>query len=185
MNTSITSESEILRVCRELVASDGIAAIQMRTVAKKCNVALGALYYYFPSKHALLLAVITSVWDDMFAMQTCVDTNKSFVDYVECCFAHLKAGMQKYPNFFTIHSLSFSSSNKKQAHAFMQRYLHDIKGKLSTALAHDKGVRKDSFNNNFSASHLIDFILVNMLCLLVQGEADCQTLLEVIRRSIY
>lgn len=185
MNTAITSEDEILRVCRELVASQGISALQMRTVAQKCGVALGALYYYFPSKNALLLAVITSVWDDMFAMNNCLNTDGSFIDYLECCFAHLEKGMQKYPNFFTIHSLSFSSANKKQAHDFMQRYLQQIKAELSKALAHDPKVCKDRFSDDFSASHLIDFILTNMLCLLVQGQADCHTLLEVVRRSIY
>ena len=60
------SKSMILEVCRQLIASEGIGAINMRKVASLSNLAIGSLYYYFPSKDDLLIASIESVWEDIF-----------------------------------------------------------------------------------------------------------------------
>ena len=65
MNTSVTSEKDILEACRQLVSDKGLSFLNMRAVAKSCGVALGSLYYYFPSKNDLLIATIESVWEDI------------------------------------------------------------------------------------------------------------------------
>lgn len=46
----------------------GIAAVNMRTVASECGIALGSLYNYFSSKSELLSATIEAVWKDIFQM---------------------------------------------------------------------------------------------------------------------
>ena len=66
MNTVITSRENILETCKKIVSNKGLTAINMRLVAKECNIALGSIYYYFPSKDDLLIAIIESVWEDIF-----------------------------------------------------------------------------------------------------------------------
>jgi AcrR family transcriptional regulator len=48
----------VIRAARELGAEGGYDAVQMRDVATRADVALGTIYRYFPSKDALLLAVM-------------------------------------------------------------------------------------------------------------------------------
>ncbi|MGM2743209.1 TetR/AcrR family transcriptional regulator, partial [Bacillus cereus group sp. Bce013] len=60
MNTPVTSREAILATCRNLVSENGITSINMRSVAQVCQVALGSIYYYFPSKNNLLIATIES-----------------------------------------------------------------------------------------------------------------------------
>ena len=50
MNKAVTSKEEILEVSRSIAASKGITAVNMRTVASECGIALGSLYNYFTSK---------------------------------------------------------------------------------------------------------------------------------------
>ena len=50
MSRAVTSEEEILKVSCGIVAKKGIAAVNMRTVASECGIALGSLYNYFSSK---------------------------------------------------------------------------------------------------------------------------------------
>ena len=44
MSRAVTSEEEILKVSCGIVAKKGIAAVNMRTVASECGIALGSLY---------------------------------------------------------------------------------------------------------------------------------------------
>jgi TetR/AcrR family transcriptional regulator, cholesterol catabolism regulator len=48
----------VVRAALELGAEGGYDAVQMRDVAARAEVALGTIYRYFPSKDALLLAVM-------------------------------------------------------------------------------------------------------------------------------
>ena len=54
MNTAVTSKEAILKVCRQITASDGLPGLNMRTVANRCHIALGTLYNYFPDYVAFL-----------------------------------------------------------------------------------------------------------------------------------
>ncbi|NBH85794.1 TetR/AcrR family transcriptional regulator [bacterium C-53] len=47
MNTAVTSKTAILNVCRELIQTQGPDAINIRAVAKACNISTGSIYNYF------------------------------------------------------------------------------------------------------------------------------------------
>ena len=164
VNTSVTSREAILKACRKLISEKGISSLNMRAVAKDCDVALGALYYYFPSKNDLLIAFLT---------------------YMEKTFYHVQEGIQKYPNFFTIHSISFSAKNRGEAYDTMRQYLEKLKERMLVFIRMDHLIHKDVFSTNFSEEDFVDFVLANLICLLVQKKKSCQLLLEVMKRTLY
>jgi AcrR family transcriptional regulator len=55
----------VVRAALELGAEGGYEAVQMRDVAARAGVALGTIYRYFPSKDALLLAVMVHWLGDL------------------------------------------------------------------------------------------------------------------------
>lgn len=185
MNKRLTSQEAILEACRILISQKGLAALNVRAVAQYCGVAPGALYYYFPSKDDLLIAAIKSVWDDIFKLpEQCVE-NVSFPDYIALCFSNIKKGVKKYPNFFTIHSLSVSSKNKDKAHSVMDSYLVVLKKKMQASLDKDTDIKADVFSDSFSKSAFIDFVLMNIVTMLVQKKSNCSFFLEVIKKILY
>lgn len=99
MNHSVTSKEAILRNCRQLVSEQGLSSLNMRLVAKSCKVALGSLYYYFPSKNDLLIATIESVWEDIFYLKDTSVSHSCFTEYIDQIFNNIQSGIQKYPNF--------------------------------------------------------------------------------------
>ena len=58
MSRAVTSEEEILKVSCGIVAKKGIAAVNMRTVASECGIALGSLYNYFIYKNSAKMQII-------------------------------------------------------------------------------------------------------------------------------
>ena len=184
VNTVVTSKEAIMKTCRDMVSERGLSALDMRSVAKACHVALGSLYNYFPSKDALVTATIESVWQDIFHMEQCCE-QKPFPEYVRWIFDSVRQGTREYPHFFTAHSISVASSAKEQARKTMEQYFSHMKAGMAQSLRADPAVRRDAFSASFSESDLIDFVLSNLLTLLARQEDDCEVLLAVIRRVLY
>lgn len=185
MNTVITSKEAILSTCRNLVSEKGLNFLNMRTVAKNCDISLGLLYYYFPSKNDLLIATIESVWEDIFNLKDINSKKESFVEYINLYYQHIKTGTEKYPNFLTIHAMSFTTNHQKREANSMGLYLAKIKKEMLESLEVDGRIKKDVFSNKFTKDNFIDFVLANIINLLMQKHNDCTVFLEVINRIIY
>lgn len=185
INTVVTSKEAILKTCREIVSENGLPALNMRTVAKRCNVALGSIYNYFHGKDELVLATIESVWKDIFHMDHPGKTELSFSGYVAWVYKSVQNGTREYPNFFTAHSISFASDKKSRAKDMMEKYFDHIKAGMANALSFDSAVQPDIFSPAFSESDFIDFVFSNLLLLLVQQKENCDFLLEIINRILY
>lgn len=185
INTVVTSKEAILKGCRDMVSETGLSAVNMRSVAKRCGVALGSLYNYFPSKDALILATIESVWEDIFHMDSPCEISLPFVEYVNWIFESVRRGAGEYPNFFTAHSLIFASGERDRAKHTMEHYFSHIKLGMMEALDSDPAVYSQTFSDTFSKSAFLDFVLMNLLTGLMRKETDCSLLLELIRRAIY
>lgn len=185
MNTPVTSREAILETCRQLVSENGIASLNMRSVAQACQVALGSIYYYFPSKNDLLIATIESVWEDIFRLDDAQAKHLSFLDYIQYCLSQIQAGMIKYPNFFTIHSISFSTkSDQGKARQSMEEYFQHIRLRLLDALKADPSVDTATFSYSFSEKDLVDFVISNIVTILVLKQGNCPLLLEAVGRII-
>ena len=185
MNTPITSKEAILETCRQLVSEKGLSSLNIRAVANACKVATGSLYYYFPSKDDLLLATIESVWEHIFGIKDSDALNLPFLEYIHQCFRCIQSGARKYPNFFTMHSISFASTGQTKAQKSMEHYFAQIKQRMLTSLHTDEHVNKNAFHAEFTETDFVDFVWSNMLSLLVQQKSNCHVLLEIIHRTIY
>ena len=57
---------EIRQVARQLVVTGGPAAISLRAIARELGMSAPALYRYFPNLEALVMAVCSDVYDELF-----------------------------------------------------------------------------------------------------------------------
>lgn len=55
MSKTVTSKESILVACKDIVRESGMPVLNMRNVAQRCQVAVGSIYNYFPSKEDLIL----------------------------------------------------------------------------------------------------------------------------------
>lgn len=185
LNTGITSKEAILKVCRDIVASKGLAAVSMRSVADQSQIALGTLYNYFDNKDELMLATVEEIWKDIFHMDYGCSVEQSFPEYVEYIFECVQKGAEHYPDFFSAHSISIANSKKEKAKSTMENCFKHIKEGLLEALQADSSVSEDTFLASFEEQEFIDFVLDNLLMLLVQRKKSCRMLVEIIQRTIY
>lgn len=185
MNTIVTSREAILEESRRIVMEQGIAAVNMRSVAKACGVAVGSLYNYFPSKADLISAAVEDVWRDIFHMPGGTSDFSSFIDCLTWLWDRLRKGCVKYPEFFTLHSVSFASSDREKGRQLMEESFRHMKQNLRTALEQDPAIHPDAFQEGFSRDDFIEMVFTLVLSMMLQGQEDCRPLLEMAVRCLY
>ncbi|WP_062212526.1 TetR/AcrR family transcriptional regulator [Streptomyces sp. NBRC 109706] len=69
-----TATREIVEAAERHITEHGPAALSLRAVARDLEMSVQALYHYFPSRDALVTALITKVYDDLTdAVRTAVE----------------------------------------------------------------------------------------------------------------
>ena len=68
---------DILSVSKQILLTDGYAALTMRKVAAQCGIAAGTLYHYFENKDMLVANIILEDWLSVLTLmrQDCLDAN--------------------------------------------------------------------------------------------------------------
>ncbi|MGN0518386.1 MAG: TetR/AcrR family transcriptional regulator [Acutalibacteraceae bacterium] len=174
-----------MQACRSIVAEKGMKALNMRLVADECNIALGTLYNYYADKDALVLATVESIWRDIFHSGYQEEKDASFTEYVAQLYECIQNGAQAYPGFLTGHSISIAGAKRGEAKSVMEHTFAHMKAGILEILRNDPSVSANAFQSSFSQEDFVGFVLDHLLILLVQGQPNCNILLEIIRRVIY
>ena len=185
MNKTVTSKEDILSVSRELAAEKGIQEINMRSVAARCGFAVGSVYNYFSSKNDLMIAVIDSIWNEIMQGIADCQTSLCFTKKVESLFYGVKSCGEKYPLFFSIHSMSIAKSGKEKGRETMNQYFECIKADLLNCLREDINVKQTFFSKKCTQEDFVAFVFANVLSLLMQGQDSCDVLIELIKGAVY
>ena len=64
MRKAITTKEKIRENAKKEARSKGLEKIGMREISSASSVALGTLYKYFPDKESLIIATISSIWNE-------------------------------------------------------------------------------------------------------------------------
>ncbi len=185
MYKAFISQESVLSAAKEMVCEKDLQDLNMRNVAKKCKVAVGSIYNYFPSKSDLIIATIGSIWKEIMSEIQEIDDSADFIKHVNSVFCCIQAGCKKYPNFFSAHLVSASSVDLSKARIAMNQYMSHIKNAMLNSLGSDMAVKASAFNESFSKNDLVEFVFSNIISTLMKKESSCTVLLEVISRVIY
>lgn len=185
MNNAVTSKDKILKISKNMVLNKGFSSFSMRAIAIQCGIAVGSIYNYFPSKADLLSATIESVWEEIFAPIKHIDKFDSFVDCISCMFETIKSGDERFPGFFSVHSLNFASEDMVKGKQMMENYFGTLKAKLIYSLKCDTKIKPEIFLKKLSMEIFVDYIFMLMISTLLKKQSDCYALLELIENCIY
>lgn len=185
MNTIITSKKAILEQSRLLVITQGWQAVNIRTVATACGVSVGSIYNYFASKSDLVTATVESIWHDIFHFSERQTDFDNFIDCVQWIFDCIKTGSEKYPGFFTAHSMHFLRNDKTDGQQLMAQSWEHIQSELYYVLEKDKNIRSDAFDSVLTPQKFVDIIFSLIISALIRHNYDSSSILALIRRTIY
>ena len=180
-----TFEKEILLACKKIVIEKGLNAVSMRTVARECHVAVGSLYNYYNSKEDLIIATIESIWTEIINEIDWDYCPSSFIDYLSQLFNQIQYGCQKYPQFFTLHALSFTKKSKEKGRQAMANYFEKMKKQMLICLKNDQAIKKDLFDEHFKETDFIEYVFSNFMTALADSSKSTLFLFELIKKVLY
>lgn len=183
MNNSVTSKDAILLKIREIVSEKGLNALSIRGLAKELGCSVGTIYYYFPSKDELITSAIENVWEDIFKLDEAI-TYASFSSYIEDVFLHITKGVKKYPNFFTLHTVMLQTDRHK-AKSSMHIYMSKLKKSMKAVLDSDAKLREDAFTDDFTEDEFIDFVVSNIMSLILDKSYNKEFFIKLVERILY
>lgn len=94
------------------------------------GIVLGSLYNYFVSKAELLSATVEAVWADIFPVGEISEDCKNIVDYLKILLESAEKSKERYPQFFSMHALSFAAGEKQEGRKTMEEYFEKIKHQM-------------------------------------------------------
>ncbi len=66
----------ILAKAKEILCNQGYSHLSMRILAKECDIALGTIYNYYPTKKDLILEMMTGYWKEYFRLLEVIIASK-------------------------------------------------------------------------------------------------------------
>lgn len=185
MNKVVTSKEELLNTAKQIVFQDGIDQLSIRTLAKKLNISVGAVYNYFPSKSDLLLAIVESFWKGIFHKDICtLSETLPFADFYEIVYQRLAEHMEDFFSVLLGQLDILRSTDKERGKQMEERYQQHIRTGFLYALNQDHNIAEQVWNETFTKETFINFLFEHMMNELSHRRNDCSLTKELIRRLL-
>lgn len=144
---------KLLQEAKRQVSEDGYSALTIRSVASACNIGVGTVYNYFPSKDILVASFMLEDWQQCLdEIETVSKDNEEPEVVLRCIFNELKDFAQKY-------RVLFQDENARESFAGAFQLRHkQLRGQLAAP------IRKFcQSQTKVSAEFLAEFVAESML----------------------
>lgn len=168
----------ILKSAKNTLLADGYDGLSLRGVSKQCNIAVGTIYNYFPSKLALIAAIMLEDWTKQLEeMQRNCDNAENVEAGIKSIYSNLREFAVLYQDVWnmSMHSKEVRDEmlNGRSRHQMLIEQLVSV---IYVLLDRFK-ISYDSFLLHFIATSLIGYIM--------EPDFDYEQLNKVFRRILY
>lgn len=116
----------ILDKAKEILYNQGYSKLNMRALSKACNIALGTIYNYYPTKKDLVIEMMTDYWQDfLYSTQKIADSSSDIYVKFNNIFSELKTFIESFRQYWLTSELydspEFVEGGLKEEYAFVER----------------------------------------------------------------
>lgn len=185
MNKTNISKEKIIEVCVKMLKESQSFDLNMRQVAAQCNVAVGSIYNYFPTKTELLTAIVEEVWRQVFHPQLFAIQTDRFPQFIDQLYKRAYQAQAEVHHFFQIHQSLIGIEGKNEAINTMNQYQMHMENALMVMLMKDKKIRSTLWSDTLTPAMFTHFVFKNMIQSLSNNEKECSLLIEILNHLLY
>lgn len=173
MSLKEKTKDVILNEAMNIAHTEGLSKISMRKIANNCNIGLGTIYNYYPTKDDIILDLVEKFWSCCFEGfdDVCKD-DLDFFKTMENIYFH----MLNYLNRFKKHCLEYMSelplSSKSKGKTKEGEFLKEIIYVFVRIYNKHKNEFRSDIDKEFDSYEVSRFILDNMFAMLKRFECD-------------
>ena len=157
-----TMRDTLLNSARDIADTEGIDAVNIRSIAKRAGIASGTVYNYFLSKDEILLALTEEYWKQTLLEMKTKITSDSFCGQLEEIYSFLKGRIEQ--------SAGKLMNSLRNVETAGQIRMISMQTELETAIIQsmeqDAEIRKDIWDETFTKEKFAHFITMNITMLL-------------------
>lgn len=176
-----TLRGTLIELAQHIADTEGIEAVNIRSIARKAGIASGTIYNYFSNKDEILLALTEEYWKQTLLEVGTEITADSFCEQLQEIFYFLQERIDKSAGKL----MNSLGSLEVAGQAHMASAQSALEAVLIQLLEQDARVRGDVWNETFTREQFARFIMMNMTMLLRARATDLCFLITVIQRMIY
>ena len=185
MPKQVIDKDKLIDQAYLIAAREGISALSVRKLAGACEIAVGSIYMYFPTKADLTAAVFTRFFGQALLEECCrVDGSESFVDYVRKLLGALCVALADMDVDWFAEMRRLPRSEHEALEAARGPMLPHMEQGLQHVLDRDPAVVRSRLIGALSPEELCRFVLGTIFTSLMEG-SDCETLFALLDASLY
>lgn len=182
-----TTRETILDKAYERACTDGLAALDTRSVARECGVAVGTIYNYFPDMAALRTEVMQRFWAEALAdvgERARRAHGEGTLAYCRQLLAALSASMEGFRTTWLRDIALLDGRTRQRGRDAEAACFGEIQQGIVRAIEQDDQIAPAA-RERLDPERLAAFIWSSMLAAIRHGEANTTVLLDIIELALY
>lgn len=186
MNKAVTSKQELITTAIEIAQTEGIQKVSIRNIAHKRSISVGVLYNYFPTKADLIFAVVSDFWSGVLQeLSALAKDENSFLDFVSIYYGVISKRLSDFESGWLTQMDVLSPEEKQRGKEMEHQCFKNLKALLTLVLNHDGSILRETWTTDYQQDAFIEFLFLQMMGMLRNGQQDCSFLCQTIRRILY
>ncbi|WP_187296211.1 TetR/AcrR family transcriptional regulator [Tepidibacter mesophilus] len=163
----------ILSEAKKILYNEGYSNISIRRVAKECNIAVGTIYNYFPTKKELIVEMMTKFWEEYFYnIESVVSSNKNFYVKLKNIFDNLAEFIKRFRKIW-LNTEIYSSPDYIESGLEKQNiYIDKLIIIIEDLLKKEIHSRRDKSLKKLDTHKLASFIIMNFISMVQMPYID-------------
>lgn len=154
----------ILHTAREVLESQGIDGLNMRTISQSCGIALGTIYNYYPTKADLLVELMADYWDEfLLGVEETVREEKEIFTALHGIYDLQQRYISGFKNMWLVPALYDVPEGIQKGVRKEEGYLERLTGQIEKLLIKAQAAGEISLKKE--ATDTAKFILLNFTAL--------------------
>lgn len=154
----------ILNKAKEILYEKGYSKLNMRALSKECDIALGTIYNYYPTKKDLIVEMMSDYWENyLYSVQKTAELNIDFYAKLNKIFNELKDFIQNFRQYWLTPELyssrEYVKSGLQKEYIFMDKLI---------ILIEDILIKEQDENNiqiKLGTRETANFIIMNFIAI--------------------
>lgn len=152
----------ILSKAKEILYNEGYSKLTMRNVSKACDISLGTIYNYYPTKKELVVEMMTDYWREyMDVAQTIASSNNNFYERLNQIFDTLNIFIKTFRDAWLKPELydnpDYVSSGVEREHIYIEKLVLLIEDTLK---------KDNKVNDSLGYYETAKFIVMNFITII-------------------
>lgn len=175
----------ILNKAKKILYDEGYSSISIRKVAKECNIAVGTIYNYFPSKKDLIVEMMVNFWEEYFYnIENVLKTKESIYVKLKNIFYNLSQFIERFRvvwlNDDLYSSPDYIKSGLKKENIYIQKLIRTIEELLKK----DMYINDNTSISKFDTYKMASFIVMNFISLVQMPYFDYEFFESILKELI-